>query len=581
MRVAAGYSPVLFTPAGPAPASPALAGPALAGPALAGPAPAGYARLRVTDPGRWRALARDWRRWAALAGDLVAALTGNLARLGRAWSGTAASAAAGALSTMRRRLVLFRVLCWRADQAASEFAAALERARLLLSRALAAATRSGWTVDAWGNVHDSPVRPSAGPVPGPVPLPGAADLAAAGAAGAAGAAHLAAGLAAAVAIAERADDVAAARLTEVAAAPPSSPWPAGPGSALPDCTAAPAAFARWWAGLGAAGRWWLLAEAPGLVAGLDGLPVADRDVANRLLLAERRAAVDRMLTAASTGERDRLGDLRRGLDALADRLADDENGRAYLLRLDPTEEGRAVVSLGDPDRADNVVTHVPGMTAGLATATGELTRAARVAGRAAELGPAAATSAVLWLDYDAPDFIDEAAGTRRADDGSVALRNFQDGLRASHVGPAARQTVLGHSYGSLVVGTAAATSGLAADEVVFLGSPGVGVSSVTDLAVPADHVWSSTSRDDVIQYAAPAPGALVRDLAALASIPMSGRFPALGDPQRNLWFGHNPSDPSFGARVFASAPTAGHLGYWDPESPSLDMLAAITLGTAR
>ena len=40
--------------------------------------------------------------------------------------------------------------------------------------------------------------------------------------------------------------------------------------------------------------------------------------------------------------------------------------RAYLLRLDLCEEGRVVIALGDPDRADNVVTHVPGMTAELA-----------------------------------------------------------------------------------------------------------------------------------------------------------------------------------------------------------------------
>ena len=122
-----------------------------------------YSRLRVTDPGRWRAVARDWRHWAALAGDLVAGLTADLARLGQVWSGAAATAATGALSRLRRRLVLFRVLCWQADQAASEFAAALERARRLLAAARASASRSGLTIDDLGNIRDGPAN--TGPAP--------------------------------------------------------------------------------------------------------------------------------------------------------------------------------------------------------------------------------------------------------------------------------------------------------------------------------------------------------------------------------------------------------------------------------
>jgi hypothetical protein len=339
---------------------------------------------------------------------------------------------------------------------------------------------------------------------------------------------------------------------------------------------------RWWADLDPAGRWWLLAAEPAWLGPLDGIPAADRDAANRLLLDERRADLDRALAAAGGhGERDRLRMLRRGLDTLADRLAGDAGPRAYLLRLDLAGEGRAVVALGDPDRADRVLTHVPGMTSGLASAGGELARAGRVAERAAELSPAGSASAVLWLDYDAPDFVDEAASARRAEAGAPALRRFQEGLRAAHDGSAARLTVVGHSYGSLLVGKAAAGSGLEADAVVFVGSPGVGADSVAELSVPARHVWSSTSRDDVIQYAAVAPGGLARDLAVSAVAPGVGLPVTLGTPERDLWFGRNPSDPSFGARVFPTEPTAGHLGYWDEGSPSLDALAAITVGTAR
>jgi hypothetical protein len=213
---------------------------------------------------------------------------------------------------------------------------------------------------------------------------------------------------------------------------------------------------------------------------------------------------------------------------------------------------------------------VPGMTADLAGLGGELTRAERVATRAAELGPEAATSSVLWLDYDAPDFLHEAWSAKQAEAGATGLRRFQEGLRATHDGPAARQTVLGHSYGSLVVGKAA-TGELAADRVVFVGSPGVGVDSAAQLNVPAGAVFSSTSITDPIQYLAVAPGTAARHLGP--GLPVTG-------PADDLWFGHNPSDPAFGARVFASQRGGGHLGYWEPGKPALDALTRITLGGA-
>jgi len=217
------------------------------------------------------------------------------------------------------------------------------------------------------------------------------------------------------------------------------------------------------------------------------------------------------------------------------------------------------------------------MTAGLASFESELSRAGRVAARATEWDPAASTTAVLWLDYDAPDFVDEAVSAAPARAGAVALRRFQDGLRAGHDGPPADQTVLGHSYGSLVVGGAAA-GGLAADRVVFVGSPGVGVDTATELRMRPDQVWSSTARTDVIQYAAVAPRSLLGDLPVLAAVPIAGPVLAFGRPEDDLWFGRNPSDPAFGARRFASQDDAGHLGYWDPGRPALDALAKITLG---
>ncbi|WIM97174.1 alpha/beta hydrolase [Actinoplanes oblitus] len=482
-----------------------------------------YTRLRATDPARWSATALAWRHWAALIGVLCGEFGPLLARVRAAWSGAAADAAAARLGALRRRLVLLRLLCWRADQALSEFAAALTRARALLDRARATAHATGLTIDDAGRV---------------APGPAAAELATA------------------LRVAGDADESAAARLAELAVAPA-----APTGSARPDCTATPAQVARWWAGLSPAERMWLLAAEPGAVAGLDGVPVADRDLANRLLLADRR---DRLRHTAGTPDAAKL----RGLDRLAGRLEDERGPRAYLIGLDVAGDGRAIVALGDPDHAANVLTHVPGMTADLAGLGGELTRAERVAARAGELGPEAATSSVLWLGYDAPDFLHEAWSAGQAESGATGLRRFQEGLRATHDGPAARQTVLGHSYGSLVVGKAA-TGALDADRVIFVGSPGVGVDSAAQLRLPADRVFASTSISDPIQY-----GAVSLDTAARHLVP---GLPVTG-PADRLWFGHNPADPEFGARVFGSQWNGGHLGYWEPGKPALDALARITLG---
>ncbi|WP_436523923.1 alpha/beta hydrolase [Actinoplanes sp. HUAS TT8] len=477
-----------------------------------------YNRLRVTDPARWSAAALSWRRWAALAGVLTAEFGPLIERLRAAWSGTAAEAAATRLDGLRRRLLLFRLLCWRADQILSEFAAALTRARALLDRARARARAARLVIDDSGVVRAGPGADSTALSPTALDLAGALDIAA------------------------TADVSAAARLGESAVVPSA---PAG--TSRPDCTASPAQVRSWWAGLSPAERMWLLGREPASVAALDGVPAADRDLANRLLLADRR---DHLV---------RHGGAPDGIDRLAARLEDDAGPRAYLLDLDVAHDGRAVIALGDPDRAANVLTHVPGMTADLAGFDHELIRAGRVADRAGELDPGQATSSVLWLDYDAPDFLQEAWSARQAEDAAPGLRRFQQGLRATHEGAVARQTVLGHSYGSLVVGKAA-TGGLDADRVVFVGSPGVGVDSVQQLGLSADRVFASTSVSDPIQYLAVSPVLMAPG------------------PTERLWFGHDPSDPEFGARVFGSQWNGGHLGYWEPGRPALDALARITLG---
>lgn len=106
---------------------------------------------------------------------------------------------------------------------------------------------------------------------------------------------------------------------------------------------------------------------------------------------------------------------------------------------------------------------------------------------------------IYWLGYDAPEVpLAEApnlgiAGTGRADEAAPHLRDFTHGLRASHEGPErANLTVLGHSYGSSVVGDAdSGGDGLDADRISVVGSPGVTVGKASDL-----HVAPTTSTQD-------------------------------------------------------------------------------------
>jgi hypothetical protein len=167
------------------------------------------------------------------------------------------------------------------------------------------------------------------------------------------------------------------------------------------------------------------------------------------------------------------------------------------------------------------------------------------------------TAAILWLGYDAPDFFNNAGSSSYADDARTDLQGFQSGLRATHDGPASHNTVIGHSYGTTTVGYAARDS-LAANELIFVGSPGVGVDHAADLHIEgtASNVWASTAANDVIQVT------------------------GMNDTMR---FGENPDNPAFGGRQFAAAdgswnPVSTHSEYWDPQNPSRRNIAYIVTG---
>lgn len=524
--------------------------------------------LVAADPGAWLRRAGTWDGVSRALSDRAAELERSAPE---SWSGADADAAALARAEQVRRLRADAGTASRAAQVLGIHAGeVLDAQRRLVVAALA--VHPQFVVD----LERGTLSAGVGAHP-----PGVWRLPAMVARFGADLVRLSTAVADAVGAAARSDRATAAALDALRPAPAAVPRPVAP-AAAPPAGADAGAVRSWWTGLPGADREQLLHARPGLVGGLDGVPVADRDRANRVLLdAElsrlraRAALLDR---AGDTAGADRARRASAGLETTRRRL---DAGDAYLLRLERgSTGGRLVLAVGDPGRAAHVLTHVPGTTAGWDTVPGDLARveATRAAARAA--APDGAVAAVLWTGYDAPPDLLAAADPAAARAAAGDLRSFQDGLRAGHAGPV-HLTVVGHSYGSTVLGNAARGGGLAADDVVFVGSPGTGTGHASELGTAPGHVWATTARHDPIGRV---PG--VEVFATSRGLAPTG-----------LLHGPDPAAPGFGARVFDSAPgsalprpddpatpndesafAAAHGGYWDPGSPSLRTLGRIVAG---
>ena len=369
----------------------------------------------------------------------------------------------------------------------------------------------------------------------------------------------------ALALAGSVDARVAASLLVAAAAgrrPAASP-PVGPALPAPDAT--PAEVARWWTALRPDLRRQALSEHPLALGRLAGVPAAARDTANRLLL-DRYV---RLLRA----ERDRLAvsgvppaDLRRAASvrtmlAVAESVERElaalwrSGTPARLLTFDLSGAGRVAIGLGDLDRARHVAVVVPGMGQDAAHGVG------RTVGQAGRLRDEAGadTAAVAWIGYAAPGWAQAPFPTRaRAGGRSLAadLRALSAG-RTVDGGDAPHITVVGHSYGSTVVGAAATSDRLAADDVVLLGSPGVLVQHADELGLPRGRV-----------YVGEAPLDPIADIGV---------------------FGADPGDAEFGAVRIGADPGpdvpwrerlsgGDHSHYFDRDSASLRNVARVVAG---
>jgi Alpha/beta hydrolase len=228
----------------------------------------------------------------------------------------------------------------------------------------------------------------------------------------------------------------------------------------------------------------------------------------------------------------------------------------HFLAFDPAGDGRAVEVIGDLSTARRIVILVPGNDTTLRDFD-------RGLGGVARRAPATQArtvfdavngavnkpdvAVVAWLGYDSPEGMGMATvREERARAGAVELQRFIAVLPAR-----ATVVVVGHSYGSAVVGLAAPGFGPAVTDLVALASPGMGVCDVAELRTGA-RIWAGTADRDWIR-----------------------RVPHL----KIAGFGHgaDPTAPGFGARILPTGNVSNHDSYLVPGSATLAALVSIVL----
>jgi hypothetical protein len=330
---------------------------------------------------------------------------------------------------------------------------------------------------------------------------------------------------------------------------------------------------QWWEHLSESERQALIDEHPEWVGPVDGIPVESRDTANRTLLddeidslGDRITAKERELAGLdpeseeyeqAKAELDDLKQDERDLANLQTEITNEDgsskvHGKAeqpyYLLGFDTEGSGKAIVSIGNPDTADNVNAYVPGTGSNLSGASGGLLdRTRTMANDAHFYDPSSETATVLWMGYDAPDTLIEATDDKWANEGADDLESFTQGIRATAEGEPSNFSLTGHSYGTTMVGTAAAQEGVEADNLILVASPGTSVDTASALGVDEERVWASTNDEDVIQYG-----------------PVHGQAPVNEEFGGNTFTSDSPREASEPWRFWEGA-MENHSSYWDTE----------------
>jgi pimeloyl-ACP methyl ester carboxylesterase len=329
--------------------------------------------------------------------------------------------------------------------------------------------------------------------------------------------------------------------------------------------------ATWWSHTPADAREQLASDLPGVVGNLEGVPYAQRDLANRTFLAQTESGIHAQLDAGvGRAMEDELRARLNMLDAVETSLQTGPSGELRsLVALDVTAQGRAVIAVGDLARADYVTFFVPGMYVGVAEQLVDWTGNAETSLVEQQewlerLGVEGDVATVAWIGYHTPTVVN-IAGLDLAYQGRDALTGSVQGLDAVRGGDAIAEapagpyvSIVAHSYGSTAAMLALQENDITVDALILVGSPGSPATSVDDLKVAGGNVWVAAADTD--------------------PVPRSGVF------------GSQPLDPDFGATHFSvramTDPVTGeklddingHVYYFWPGTTSVRNTALIAIG---
>lgn len=283
------------------------------------------------------------------------------------------------------------------------------------------------------------------------------------------------------------------------------------------------------------------------------------------------------------------------------RLLGSDPARSFL-RVDAHGHGAVVEIFGDLRTAEHVAILIPGMTNSLLDYDDNL----RAKGR--DLAVAMRTQqpntvVVAWLGYRTPDLslsgLVDGATSDRARTGARALVSDLEVIR--RMAPHSHLTVLGHSYGSVVVGETMKSrklrervTALGIEDVAVVGSPGMNVSSRWFLRHPEIDVWASkasgielghvsvkvrTDAKQIIPWLLPPSRHIRRKSPVEASVEITPPLVRDAVPFAPV-HGEDPSAKGFGANRFSSSGTRSHGDYFRPGTLSLLNLARIATNRA-
>jgi hypothetical protein len=322
-----------------------------------------------------------------------------------------------------------------------------------------------------------------------------------------------------------------------------------------------------WQSLDGSERKALVASAPRLVGNLDGVPVADRNVANRAWMKQTVRSLSS--TAAKITGRAQAQDAAHQLQMLGDvtqALGTSKSvPRRSLLSVDPAGEGTAAIVIGNLATADYVTYMVPGM---FFKVDGQIDDWTDDASRLydeevswlnlldkTKPGQQKKTVAVVaWLGYQTPD-LTNAGSLDLADKAEDSLAHVVEGMQSQRAGNEPYTTIVAHSYGSTAALMALTQYDFSVDALAVVGSPGSAAQSVKDLHVRKGNVWVGAAAWDPVPNSA--------------------------------WFGSDPAAPSYGAKRMAVgggidaitnevlAPSYGHNEYFGAGTESMRNMALI------